>query len=157
MPPKNRAAVKNIERVLFTTDFGAASENAAPYALMLVQYSKAKLYCLHVVDVSSEAAGFYVPHLSYEILDREMQTAAEGMIRKFCAKHFRGYENTETIVTVGVPYKEVMGVIKEKNIDMVVMAASGRGAVDRFLFGSTAERVIKHAGCPVLVIPPGVK
>ncbi|MBI5888120.1 MAG: universal stress protein [Deltaproteobacteria bacterium] len=145
--------MKNLDRMLFTTDFSAASENAAPYALMLARQNKARLYVMHVVDVANNLAGFYVPHMSYEILDKEMEEAAEGMMRKFCAKHFGGYK-CEQIVTVGAPYKEIMNAIKGKNINMVVMAASGMGEVGRFFFGSTADRVLRHAPCPVLIIPP---
>jgi len=157
MPPKNKAAVKNLDRILFTTDFSAASENAAPYALMLAKQNKARLYVMHVVDVSNDMAGFYVPHMSYEILDKELEVAAGGMIQKFCAKQFGGYKNVEPIVAVGVPYKEIMGAIKGKNINMVIMAASGMGEVGRLLFGSTADRVLRHATCPVLVIPPAIR
>ncbi|TAN63390.1 universal stress protein [bacterium] len=151
-------AVKNtgrtFGRIIFPTDFSPSSENAARYAFMVARQNRATLHVLHIVDVSSEPAGFYVPHLSYEILDAEMEKAATDMLKAFCVKFFKGYKNLEQSVAVGVPYKAILKIFKDSGADLIVIGASGRGGVDKFLFGSTTERVMRKAGCPMLVIPP---
>lgn len=142
------------EKILFTTDFSAASENAAEYALQLARQNRSRLYVLHVVDTSKEAAGFYLPHLSYEKLDAELKSAAEEMLKKFSAKVFKGFKNLELRVLKGEPYKEIIKLIKGNKIDIAVMGTFGKARIDRLLFGSTTERVVRSATCPVLVIPP---
>lgn len=153
MTAKNRTN-KAFERILFPADFSSVSENAASFALSAARQNKARLVVMHVVDVSSEPAGFYVPHLSYEILDEEMEKAASVMLERFSARFFKGYKNIELSVSVGVPYKVILKAINDPSTDMIVMGSSGRGKVDRFLFGSTTERVLRKAACPVLIIPP---
>ncbi|MBI5642243.1 MAG: universal stress protein [Deltaproteobacteria bacterium] len=152
MADKNNS--KGFKKILFPTDFTDASVAAASYAMMLARQNKAKLYVLHVMDVSKEAAGFYLPHLSFERLDKEMRGVAGEMLKNFCAKQFKGFRNVEMHVLAGEPFKEILKVVKGSKIDLVVMGTFGKARVDRLLFGSTTERVVRRAECPVLVIPP---
>ncbi|MBI5588396.1 MAG: universal stress protein [Deltaproteobacteria bacterium] len=145
---------KTISKILLPTDFTGASEEAAAYALTLARRNRAKLYVLHVVDTSHEAAGFYLPHLSYEKLDKDLKAVASEMLERFCARTFKGYKSVERHVLAGEPYKEILKVIKGGRIDLVVMGTYGKEGIDRFFFGSTTERVMRKASCPVLVIPP---
>lgn len=152
MPAKNKS--RSFDRILFPTDFTDASRDAAAYALMLAKQNKSRLYILHVVDTSREAAGFYLPHLSFEKLDKEMRAGAAELLKKFCTTYFRGYRNIEQHVLAGEPYKEILKVVKGTKINVIVMGTFGKARIDRFLFGSTTERVMRRATCPVLVIPP---
>lgn len=143
-----------IRKILFPTDFSGASIHAASYALSLAKAYKAKLYVLHVVDTSEEASGFYLPHLSYEKLDREMRESAKEMLDKFCSARFKGFKDLEKHTLAGEPYKEILKVIRGSNIDLVVMGTFGKARIDRFFFGSTTERVMRKSSCPVFVVPP---
>lgn len=143
------------EDILFPTDFSDASVLAAAYALNLARSKKARLHVIHVLDTEKEAAGFYVPHISFEKLDKEMLVAAREMLKKFCAKHFKGVKNLEQTVAAGMPHKEILKAIKSTGADVVVMGTFGKAGLERFLIGSTTERVMRNAGCPVLIIPPG--
>ena len=150
----NNKTVKTIRKILLPTDFSTVSEDAAAYALMLARLNKARVYVLHVVDTSHEAAGFYLPHLSYEKLDKDLKSVAAEMLAKFTARMFKGYGNVERHVLAGEPSKEILKVVKGAAADMVVMGTYGKEGIDRFFFGSTTERVMRKAGCPVLVVPP---
>ena len=145
---------RDFKRILFPTDFSEASENAALCALSLAQRYDAKLYVLHVVNLTEDTSGFYVPHISYEKLDEEMKAAAGKMMEKFTSRFFRGFENLESSVLAGEPYKEIIKAVKGSRIDVIVMGSAGKGKVDRFLFGSTAERVMRKVLIPVLIVPP---
>ncbi len=148
------SAHASFKRILLPTDFTEASAYAAEYALdMAVQY-KASLFLLHVVDVTEDAAGFYVPHLSFDNLDKEMVEAAEVMLKKFCAKQFKGVDGLDMKVVAGEPYKDILKAVDRDGIDIVIMGTCGKGGIERFFFGSTTERVLREVDCPVLVIPP---
>ncbi|MBI5561684.1 MAG: universal stress protein [Deltaproteobacteria bacterium] len=151
MALKNRV---NFGNILFPTDFSGASALAAGYALSLARQNRARLYCMHVMDTSNEAAGFYVPHLSFENLDEEMLVGAEEMLHKFAQKHLKGYKNVELRVTSGEPYREIVKAVKALKIDLCVMGTYGKAGLERLFIGSTTERVTRRAACPVLVIPP---
>jgi nucleotide-binding universal stress UspA family protein len=148
----NRAKV--FKRILFPTDLTAPSENAFPSALSLARQYRAKLYIIHVVDTGHEAAGFYVPHLSFERLHGELRQGAEGMLKKFCRSRLRDFKGCEMQVLEGEPYREIIKFVNDNKIDIVVMGTFGKGRMDRFMFGSTTERVIRKVKCPVLVVPP---
>ncbi|MFQ5441145.1 MAG: universal stress protein [Thermodesulfobacteriota bacterium] len=148
---KDALVFKNI---LFPTDCSEGSEGAAACALSLAGAYGAKLFVLHVVDISLEPSGFYVPHMSYEKLDKEGESAEAKLLRKYCARVFRGFMEFESIILSGEPHKEILKVADEKDIDVIVMGSGARGGVDRLFFGSTAEKVLKKSTVPVLVIPP---
>lgn len=142
------------ESILFPTDLTDASDSAAAYALSVARKYKARLCVVHVVDTSSEAAGFYLPHLSYENLDKEMVAGAEEMLKKYCLKYFKGFKDYETKVLKGEPYKAIAKAVTANKIDLVVMGTHTKGGIDKFFFGSTTERVMRKVSCPVLVISP---
>lgn len=144
----------NMRNILFPTDFSGASIHAASYALSLAKAYKAKLHVVHVVDTSDEASGFYLPHLSYEKLDKELRESALTMLEEFCSLRFKGYKNIECRLLAGVPYKEILKLVKNIEMDLVVMGTFGKAGIDRFFFGSTTERVMRKATCPVFVVPP---
>lgn len=150
----NQKERTRIQKILFPTDFSGASIHAASYALSLAKAYKAKLYVLHVVDTSEEASGFYLPHLSYEKLDKEMKESAKEMLDKFCSARFKGFKGIEKRILSGEPYKEILKVVTGMDIDLVVMGTFGKARIDRFFFGSTTERVLRKASCPVFVVPP---
>src|SRR5438105_3348225 len=60
----------------------------------------------------------------------------------------------ETRVEVGEPYLEIVNVVKDVRADLLVINIHGKGRLERALLGSTSERVIRGASCPVLAIPP---
>lgn len=140
-------------RILFPVDFSANSEKAAPYVLALARQNGAKLYVLHVVNVTEEASGFYVPHLSFKKLEEEEEKAEEKTLKVFCARNLDAYEDLEWAVTTGEPCKEILRAAEEKDVDVIVMASGSREAVDHIVFGSTAEKVVKGSKVPVLLIP----
>jgi len=64
-----------------------------------------------------------------------------------------GIEVEETIVH-GDAASEIVRVAKERGVDLIVISSHGRTGLGRILFGSTAESVVRHAPCPVLVVKP---
>jgi nucleotide-binding universal stress UspA family protein len=62
--------------------------------------------------------------------------------------------DVKTEVETGVPYRIIVRVLEDEKIDLLVMNIHGKGMLDRALLGSTAERVVRVAPCPVMLIPP---
>ncbi len=152
MPPRTKRP--SIQRILFPTDFSGASIHAAGYALSLAEKYRAVLRVVHVIETSREARGFYLPHLSFDKLDEEMRESAKDMLRKFVETRFKGVAGVETDLLEGEPYKEILKQVRVVDPDIVVMGTFGKARVDRFVFGSTTERVMRKSPCPVLVVPP---
>ncbi|MCX7913478.1 MAG: universal stress protein [Thermodesulfovibrionales bacterium] len=141
-----------IKRILFPTDFSEGALNALPYAVEMAKAYGAKLYLLHVIYDIATASGLHVPHTSVDQMYSEMQQTAQKELERFGLKQREGLNDVEYSIKRGVPYEEILKFANENNIDLIVIATHGRKGLDRVLFGSTAERVVRNSSCPVLTI-----
>ena len=142
------------KKILFPTDFSVASDYAMSYAISMAKRYKAKFFLLHVVDTTYDISGFYIPHISAEKLMQEMEEAAEKKLTNISSAISRRVKAREIVVKSGIPHKEILKFAKDKGIDMIIMGTHGKAGLDHLLFGSTTERVLRQANCPVLTIRP---
>ncbi|MBF0559214.1 MAG: universal stress protein [Nitrospirae bacterium] len=140
------------ERILLPTDFSEGALHALPYALDMAKNYGAKLFLLHVIYDVATASGLYVPHISFDELYKDMEKTAQKELEKFGLEALGGFKNVEYNVLRGIPYEGILTFAKEKNIDLIVIATHGRKGLDHFLFGSTAEKIVRYAPCPVLTV-----
>jgi len=82
----------------------------------------------------------------------EAIATAAGQLDKLIPAEERKKLNIKTAVRIGKPYQQIIQFAQEAQIDMVTMGVSGRGALDRAVFGSTTYRVIQLGPCPVLAV-----
>jgi universal stress protein A len=144
--------MKRFEKILLATDFSDYSEVACDYALTLAETFGSSLYILHIINEPVDLRGFYVPNISFEQLEKEIETGATEMLDKFCKENLKEFDRYEKEIITGVPYEEIVRVAKEKEISMIVIGTHGRTGLDHLIFGSTAERVVRTAPCPVMTI-----
>ncbi len=141
-----------VERILFPTDFSEGSSYALPYAVDLAKHYNAKLYIVHVSYDVGKAFESHVPHISSDEFHKEMNEWAEKQMETCCIEEVRSLSNIEKKLLNGVPYDEIIKFATNENIDMIVIGTYGRSALERFIFGSTAERVVRRAPCAVLTV-----
>ncbi len=141
-----------IRRILFATDFSEGSSHALPYAADLAEQYGAKLFLVHVIYDVAKSAGWYVPHVSIDEIYHDMEKSARAELEKSFVDEMRGLRDVEYVVLKGIPYEEISKFAVEKKIDLVVLGTHGRRGIDRMLFGSTAEQVVRNAPCPVLSV-----
>jgi nucleotide-binding universal stress UspA family protein len=142
---RRKKSVPRIERIIVTSDLSEDSAYALSYAAALARETQATVTYLHVIPVLPAGVG-----LPYEESLPEAQTELDRLVpveaRKWCT--------IVTKVETGVPYQEILSIADKTRVDMLVMNTHGKGMLERALLGSTAERVIRGARCPVLAIPP---
>ncbi|MEW5746766.1 MAG: universal stress protein [Nitrospirota bacterium] len=139
-------------RILFPTDFSEGALSALPHAVDYAKNCGAKLYMLHVVYDIATASGLYVPHVSVDEMYKELEAGARKQLENFGVELRRDIKEVEYAVLRGVPYEEILHFARENKIDLIVIGTHGRKGLDRFLFGSTAEKVVRYAPCPVLTV-----
>ena len=141
-----------IKTILFPTDFSNGARAALDYALSLARDYKARLILLYVIqDVS--IAEWYIPStLSVADLIEDMQKSAWKEMDKWAEEAAAKVKDVEKVVVRGVPFVEVIKVAKDRSVDMIVIGTHGRTGIDHMLFGSTAEKVVRKAPCPVLTV-----
>lgn len=144
--------MKRFEKILLATDFSDYSEVASQYALTLAQAFDSSLLVLHVINEPVDLRGFYVPHISFDQLEKEIETGAVQMLDTFCRNNLKDFSNLKTSVVTGVPYEEIIRIATETEVSLIVIGTHGRTGLDHLIFGSTAERVVRSAPCPVMTI-----
>lgn len=141
-----------IKRILFPTDISEGSAHAVPFVADLTKHYGAKLYIVHVMYDVARTTGWYVPHISMDELYKDISSNAMKEIEKCCVEELRGYKDIEYKILKGVPHEEILKFAEENKIDMIIMGTHSRKGLDRVIFGSTAERVVRNAPCAVLTV-----
>lgn len=141
-------------KILFPVDLSESSEKLVPIVATMIRKFDAELHLLFVVRILRYFTDIYVPHPSINLFETEMVDGALKKIEEFRQGHFADLTAIKTNVLLGDPADTIIGYIKDSGIEMVVMGTHGRKGLDRVLFGSVAERVIKTSPVPVLVANP---
>jgi len=142
----------DIRRILVAVDIAHSSEPLAEYAQILAEKLDARLIVLYVTRDMEELESLYMPHISVEKVQKEIIDSARSELSTFCDTHFGGRIEYEVVIRTGDAYREINDIIPELNVDLVVMGTHGTKGLDRFFFGSTAERVLRSVPCPVLTV-----
>jgi nucleotide-binding universal stress UspA family protein len=152
-PPVQRVDAVVYKTILCPIEFSDPSIRAFEYALTLAEEADAKLLLLHVIEaladvpVPSEVDHFNVPDYY-----RHLEEEARARLKSAVPEEARVWCTPEERVMFGKAYRVILQVAEEVNADIIVMGVHGKGALNRFLFGSTTHHVIREARCPVLTL-----
>jgi nucleotide-binding universal stress UspA family protein len=142
-----------LKRILAPTDFSYVSTQGLRYALELARGSSAEVVVYHVIDCRGN---WHNGDLQYA-RNRNFLENCRQALDKFLADNFADridLVEVRQVVEFGTPDKSIVEKAAAEAVDMIVMSTYGRTGIDRFMLGSTAEKVVARAACPVLVIPP---
>lgn len=142
----------DIKKILATTDLSEQSLPGVRQAASLARRLDARVALLYVLEDHLPPIMMFTTEEERGGLLEEHRARAAGKLREYAERHLAGCE-TETAAVLGIADKEIVRFAKEKEVDLIVMASHGYGPVRQLLLGSTTERVLHHAACPVLVIP----
>lgn len=133
-------------RILVTTDFSEGTSDALNYAFSVAQENESQVTLLHVLnEVSIDFSAKYRDPL-FDGVRKQLEAMVPAEARNWC--------DIVTRVETGVPYRIIIRTLEDEKADLLVMNIHGKGMLDRALLGSTAERVVRAASCPVMMIPP---
>lgn len=134
------------KKILVPIDFSKTSQKALNQAVALAQQSKAALVLVHVVTFSVAASVEQFSVIDwYQSLIKDAKKNLEKLKKNLSL-------SVETVVETGVPFDVICKIAKKKKADLIVITTHGYSGIKHAILGSTAERVIRHASCPVLVV-----
>src|SRR6185295_12867600 len=145
-----------IRSIVVPTDFSDCGNYALSYAASLARTFGASVICVHVIEPMVPTAGYsgMTEPLPIADISDQLEDSAERELPKLAeCEECAGLEVEEVIVH-GEAAAEIVRVAKERQVDLNVVSSHGRKGLGRILFGSTAEAVVRHAPCPVLVVKP---
>ena len=142
------------KRILFPVDLSESSDKMIPYVQAVAKKFDSKIYIFFAARVFEYFSSMYVPYSSINRFENEVIAGAEKRLYEFVDEHFSEYANTQAVVVAGDASEEIINYIEEHHIDLVIMGTHGRKGMDKILFGSVAERVLKTSPVPVMVVNP---
>ena len=138
--------------MLFATDFQGTSNVALPYALSIARRHGSKVYVAHVIALSP----FSGPSPTSALRAIEAQAIREANDAVTHLQPLFGQIPGEFLIRRGDIWKEISEIVEKQEIDLIVVGTHGRQGASKVLKGSVAEKIFRHAPCPVLTIGPRI-
>jgi universal stress protein A len=144
------------DRILVPIDFSEHSKRTVSYATRTATRHNSTIYLLHVFQIPDYVVSPYARRRqdSAEVqsqLDAAEQEARENL-EAFAQELLNRGIKVQAYLRVGYPFDEIVLMANHFDVDLIIIGSHGRGGISRLLVGSTAERVVEHAPCPVLVV-----
>jgi len=140
----------DIKKILVPVDFSENSKKILETAGYFSGKCEAQIHVVFVVQSFDDYSGFFVPHMPVAQFEEEMVQAAEQKMEKFLAD----FKNIEAKVLVGDVSEEIIRHAEESGMDMIIMGTHGYKGLEKVMFGSVAEKVVRSSPCPVMAINP---
>lgn len=139
-----QAPMFKLQTILVPVDFSDCSSKALQYAIPFAKQFSAELVLVHVIEPYP-----IVP----EMAPYDSQTLESGANALHAL--FQGIDEAvpaRTSLRKGTPHLEITEAAREFNADLIIIATHGRKGLSRAVFGSTTEKVVRYAPCPVLIV-----
>ena len=138
-----------IKKILVPVDFSVASNNAVKFARRISGFTGADIVFLHVIEPDSSLALKNLPSICSDELKANAEENLRFLVR---AAREAGDEGATSVTRSGLATHEIVEAAKDLDVDLIILAAHGHKGWKHFSIGSTAERVIRAAPCPALVL-----
>ena len=150
LPARSKSEKLALKKILVPSDFSPASDNAFKYALHFAKHFGAQLHVIHVLEPVFAAQFAGLPEAS-AFSDKDL-AAAEKKLRAWTDSAGAAGVTARLVLRNGLPAHEIVEAAKDLNVELVIIATQGHTGWKHFCIGSTAERVVRAAPCPVLVV-----
>lgn len=145
---------KSIDKILFALELSSLSKSVAEWVKVMGKQFNAEVHVLHVVpelDYWKVAYAISPRHLDDE---NKILNNAENQVEAFCQENLEALPGLKTKVVIGKPAEEIVNYIKAESISMAVMGTHAKSGLDRTIFGSVADRVLRLSPVPVFTVNP---
>ena len=141
-----------LKRILVPIDFSEYSKKALRYAISFAKQFNAELLLIYVVEPAIYPADFSFGQVTLPNLETELRIRGKRELENLEKNQICGKVPSKTIIRSGKPFLEIINAAKAEEVDLIIIATHGHTGVEHILFGSTAEKVVRKAPCPVLVV-----
>jgi len=151
--------IRKIKRVVTPIDFSDNSRLIADSAAFMAGKYEASLYLVFVVQNFEDYSGFFVPQMHVPNLEDELMSGAQERMLQFAEEHKAeftriGIVDVSHTVLMGDVAEQIVDYATEIQADMIIMGTHGYKGLEKIMFGSVADKVVRSALCPVTTINP---
>ena len=146
-----------ITKILVAIDFSENAPKILEAAAYVANKFEAELCVVHVVEGLEDYSGFAIPHISLEKLEEDLRKAAESKMAGFVEDEMAELKTPVPFkdkVLTGDVAEELKQYVTQENCHLIIIGTHGYKGLEKTLFGSVAEKVLKVAPCPVLTVNP---
>ncbi|PLX30922.1 MAG: universal stress protein [Ignavibacteria bacterium] len=141
-----------IHRIVVPIDFSDYSKEAFRYAIEFAQTFNASIVLVYVVEPVVYPSDFSFGQIALPSMDQELRDHSLEQLQKMIQNDVPEGISASGAVRSGKPFVEIIKLSKEIEADLIIIATHGHSGIEHVLFGSTAEKVVRKAPCPVLSI-----
>ena len=142
----------DLRRILVPIDFSDHSKKALQYAIPFAEQFKASIDLLYVVEPAIYPADFSFGQVGFPAVEDELRQRGAEELEALIKREIGARVSARSSVRTGKAAYEIEQYAREESIDLIIIATHGHSGMEHVLFGSTAEKVVRHAPCPVLVV-----
>ncbi len=151
--------MQEIKTVLTPVDFSENANMIAKSAAYVAGKFGADLHLVFVVQSFEDYSGFFVPPVNLPNLEEELFESAQHRMEDFVAELKEktadaGVASLQSVVLAGDVSEEIIQYAHDNTCNLIVMGTHGYKGLERIMFGSVADKVVKTACCPVMTINP---
>ncbi|MCL2340402.1 MAG: universal stress protein [Proteobacteria bacterium] len=151
--------MQTIKRILSPVDFSDKAGKIIQAAAYMAGTFKAELHLVFVAQTFEDYSGFFVPPINLPHLEEELFASAQQQMETYLEENKAqlaeaGVSQVTGKVLSGDIAEEILHYAVKKQVQLIVMGTHGYKGVERIMFGSVAEKVVKSAGCPVMTVNP---
>jgi nucleotide-binding universal stress UspA family protein len=143
-----------IRTILVPVDFSEVAPILAKWAKGFAKQLNAKIILTYILEDLSTYEGIFVDLKTLTELENTLYEGAKKSMEDFLKEHFSDFPDVEPVLEKGDVVETILRVAQEKGADLIVIGTHGRKGLDRILFGSVAEGVVKNSPIPVVTINP---
>ena len=147
----------DIKKVLVPIDFSDYSKSALKYAAEFAQKFSADMFLVYVVEPVIYPPDFSMGQIAIPSVNAEWDIKAKEELDKLAGSEIPDSVKVLTIIKTGKPFIEIIETAAEEDVDIIIIATHGHSGMEHILFGSTAEKVVRKAPCPVLTLREPIK
>lgn len=141
----------DLKTILHPTDFSRYGDHAIPYVTDFAKKFNAEVLLLHVLAAPAYAVSYEVT-FDLSALQDELRKAGEQRMAALQKSLEMAGIRARTIMKIGSPFVEIVTTARDENVDLIILATHGSGFLKQVMLGSTAEKVVRKAPCPVLTV-----
>lgn len=141
-------------RILFPIDLSETSDKMAPFAIMAAEKFNASIHILFVARELAYYSEMYVSSAAIDNFRHQVIKGSEISLNEFQEKHFKSADDVSGSVVSGDIADKILATIKNDKTDLLLLGTHGRKGLEKIVFGSVADRVMKTSPVPVLLVNP---